>query len=416
MLCINLGYSQIKEAAIIGKVANDAIRNLNNVQEEMIRKTLEEASKVSTPFEQTYYNTRIDTASALKMTELEKRALDFIASENKRHQAIREKFRTGWMPRRIGPKQNYNINKEDPDYATSYTILRLMDDFGSRSKMLTYGWVNARMGEIIKEDEVCLCNEANRTAMRFVKKEKDYTIVLIPANTKGLQPIMFVAHTDNGNIDKGTSYFSGLPIHYNYNGGSINIGNDSIVVTPLEKNAENQTGQPFTDVEAKTIITTNGKTPIGLDAAASSTLLVSLCARLAFDDNIRHGDIYFYITQSKNDLRTAQNLRNLYNTMGPNNNGIMVLLDDSNSQSYGMTDNIPQNIKDIVDESHRTNGRIATLRALETTEKTEENYPPTISIYCGIKDPGTLGEWACLEYMKQSLQIAQSIVSMLGQK
>ena len=291
-----------------------------------------------------------------------------------------------------------------------------MDDYGSKSKWGIHRWVLMRMNEIIEEDEFCLCKDANRSATQLVESEKNYSIIKIPANAKDIPPIMFVAHTDNGCNNIRECYFAGLPIHCNYDGGSINIGNESIVVTPIEKNSANPVNQALTDVEARTIITTNGNTPIGLDAVACSAMLVSLCAQIAFNDTIRHGDVYFCTTQNKKAIKKAKVLRSLHNKMGSSNDGLIVLLDGSNSQSYEITNNTPQKIKDIVEESYRTNGRIVTQQALETTEETDENYPSTISIYCGINDPGTLGEWACLEYMKQSLRIACSITSMLGQK
>lgn len=422
MLCTSFCYSQnSNKLAIPINGAKQAKQSINDAQDEALRKATEKIPKVETQLEQTFYKTRIDTASLLNKMDNTSRQIDNLiksTDERRKHlkKTSREKLRAGWLPRRMGTKRDYNIDYEDPDYARLYTILSLMDDFGSKSKEGIHRWVQFMMREIIMEDEFCLCKDDNRSATQLVESGKNYSIIKIPANAKDIPPIMFVAHTDNGSNNIRQCYIDGLPIHYNYDGGSIDIGNDSILVTPIEKNSANQINQTLTDVEARTIITTNGKTPIGIDAVACSTLLVALCAQIAFNDTIRHGDVYFCITQNKKAIRKAKVLRSLYDKMGSSNDGLIVLLDGSNSQSYGITDNAPKKIKDIVEESYRTNGRIATQRALETTEKTEENYPPAISIYCGIKDPGTLGEWACLEYMKQSLQIAQSIVSMLGQK
>ena len=424
MLCTSFCYSQnINKLAIPINGAKIAKQSINDAQDEALRKATEKTSKVETQLEQTFYetqleqtfyNTMIDTASLWNKTDNISRRIDNIIKS--RQKTLRENLRAGWLPRRMGTKRDYNIDYENPDYAISYTILSLMDDFGSKSKEGIHRWVQMRMNEIIKKDEFCLCKDDNRSATQLVESGKDYSIIKIPANAKDIPPIMFVAHTDNGSNNTRQCYIAGLPIHYNYDGGSIDIGNDSILVTPIEKNSVNQINQALTDVEARTIITTNGKTPIGLDAVASSTMLVALCAQIAFNDTIRHGDVYFCITQNKKAIRKAKVLRSLYDKMGSSNDGLIVLLDGSNSQSYGITDNAPKIIKDIVEESYRTNGRIATQQTLETTEKTDENYPSTISIYCGIKNPGTLGEWACLEYIKQSLQIACSITSMLGQK
>ncbi len=418
LLMLYTGFCHSQNIIIQGtKIALEAVQNIEKAQENALHQATEEISKMQTSLDQINNNISIDTDSILNRYDTrEGKYDDLIMSTNERRQKIKDQLSAGWRPKHFGIKRNYNINNEDPDSTRSYTILRLMDDFGSKSKSSIRRWVQFMMTDIINKDKAYFCKDANRSATQFVKIEKDYSIIKIPANTKGIPPIMFVAHTDNGSNAQRECYNAGLPIHYNYDGGSINIGNNSIVVSPLEKNIDNQINQPFTDVEARTIITTNGETPIGLDAVASSTMLVTLCAQIAFNDTLRHGDVYFCITQNKKAIRTAKGLRSLYNIMGSNNDGLMVLLDYSNSQDYEITDNTPKMIKDIVDKSYRTNGRIVTQRALETTENVDESYPPTISIYCGIKDPGTLGEWACLEYMKQSLRIACSITSMLGQK
>lgn len=109
---------------------------------------------------------------------------------------------------------------------------------------------------------------------------------LLPANSKGIKPIGFIAHMDT------SPEASGLNVKQNiiekYNGKDIKLGQDKVLSVKQFPSLKRHIG--------KTIITTSGDTLLGADDKAGISEIMEMLVYFIKNKELFHGDIYVAFT------------------------------------------------------------------------------------------------------------------------
>lgn len=124
-----------------------------------------------------------------------------------------------------------------------------------------------------------------------------YVYAKIPANTKKKCPsVLFMAHSDVTNEAPGGNIKP--QVHRNYAGGDIRL-KDNVVISP-----DSSQGRHLKDVIGKTIVTSDGTTLLGADDKTGCAVIVTAIEEIVKDKKLKHGDLYFCISQNE-DLGLA---------------------------------------------------------------------------------------------------------------
>ena len=250
--------------------------------------------------------------------------------------------------------------------------------------------------------------ETNIPIVPIKGMNKGIIVTKIPSNTEKLSSIIFIAHTDVDSVStEDSSIINRVLIHYNNKGKSIKLKNGNII-NRLDASSSKKK-DPYKG-RAITMFSTDGESPIGVEGVCSSVILVELCAQIALNDTLKHGDVYFCLFKNKEEMYDPAVLAHLDTVaMGSDCTNVMVYL---NGGKYASFANNSVN-KDRISKMMQRALKCSKLSWNSGTSDSEFNNVniPVIQLYCGMHNPGTLTEWACLEDMMDAVRLGRSMVS-----
>lgn len=266
------------------------------------------------------------------------------------------------------------------------------------------------MAEII-EQELKLLAKDNKN-MQVVRSESGYVYVKFPATTKKKPSIMFVAHLD---VAPGATDGSVRPmVHRRYQGGDIKLPS-GVVLSP---NAPQ--GRHMNDCVGKTIITSDGTTPLGADGKSGCTVLVSLIDGVAALKSFDHGDLCFVFSQNETIGKAAERFEPQYACDNPD-----VVIDvDGDVPDGFMVENATASIvmhlalADIIKNAYAASGkkvvlcsgRGGKLRAGSVTKGLRGNA----CVFGGQQAGRSVYEWTCVEDMIDMANILYGVIAQVS--
>ena len=227
-------------------------------------------------------------------------------------------------------------------------------------------------------------NHPNTISHKLRKGHLQYIVGLvktrIPANSASMPSIIFVAHSD---VD------------------SIAVNRESLIRS-IDKERDPYKGR------AITVLSTDGESPLSVEGICNSAILVELYEQIAVDTSLKHGDVYFCLFKDKKDMCNPEFWKN--NITGLDSIDLVVFLNGDEYATCRINDTA---ISKLMENSLKQ-AKLSWISVKNSSALDALNLP-IIQLYCGMNNPGTQNEWACVEDMMDAIRLARSMVSCMGE-
>lgn len=230
-------------------------------------------------------------------------------------------------------------------------------------------------------------NHPNTISHKLRKGHLQYNVGLvktrIPANSASMPSVIFVAHSD---VD------------------STAVNHVSLI-RRIDKERDPYKGR------AITVLSTDGESPLSVEGICNSAILVELYEQIAVDTSLKHGDVYFFLFKDKKDMCNPEFWRTKIN--GLDSIGMVVFLNGGEYTTYFQNSMNETAISKAMENSLKQ-AKLSWISVKNSSALDELNLP-IIQLYCGMNNPGTQNEWACVEDMMDAVRLARSMVSCMGE-